>query len=69
MLLYTNSPGNEANRRFPAFRAALRDNGFELFADDTGTITIERQTGSRHVTLRYALFYRPQQQTLRLRIN
>ena len=61
-VLYTNSPRPEPNRSYPIFRTALLDAGFEPFADCTGSI--ERQIGSR--PLRYALFHRGAQSTLRL---
>lgn len=64
--LYTNSPRPDANRSFPSFRKALQDAGFELYADDTGEIEIDRWTGMRTRKLRYALFRRPRQDTLRL---
>ena len=66
-VLYTNSTRDEANRGFPSFCAALRDAGFELFADDTGVIEIERWRGTRERRLRYALFHRKKQDTFRLR--
>ena len=65
-VLYTNSSRPEANRNFPRFRAALLDAGFELIVDDTGRIEIERWTGTRDRRLRYALFQRQEQGTLRL---
>lgn len=65
-VLYTNSPREAANARFPSFRAALREAGFELFADDTGAIEIERWGGARARSLRYALFHRSRQDTLHL---
>ena len=65
-VLYMNSPQPVANRSFPVFRDALYENAFELFADDTGEIEIERQSGARTRDLRYALFHRPMRQTLEL---
>ena len=65
-VLYTNSAREAANAGFPTFRAALQGAGFELFADDTGDIEIERRGGARARTLRYALFHRSPQETLRL---
>ena len=68
-VLYTNSPRTEANRSFPPFRDALLATGFGLFADDTGTIEIERRDGQRRRDLRYALFFRPEQRVLPLGDN
>ena len=65
-VLYTNSPRPEPNRSYPTFRTALLDAGFKLFADDTGSIEVERWTGSRPRKLRYALFHRGDRSTLRL---
>ena len=65
-VLYTNSPRAEANRGYPRFRTALEDAGFELTVEDTGSIEIERWAGSRDRRLRYALFHRRDQATLRL---
>ena len=66
-VLYTNSTRDEANRGFPSFCTALHDAGFELFADDTGMIEIERGRSTRRRRLRYALFHRRKQGTFRLR--
>ena len=68
-VLYTNSPRAEANRSFPPFRDALLATGFELFADDTGTIEIDRRSGQRRRDLRYALFFRSEQRILSLGEN
>lgn len=65
-VLYTNSPRPEPNRSYRTFRTALLDAGFEPFADDSGSIEVERWTGSRSRKLRYALFHRRDQTTLRL---
>ena len=65
-LLYTNSSRPEANRNFPAFRAALQDTGFELIADARGRIEIDRRSGARDRRLRYALFHRREQTTLNI---
>ena len=65
-ILYTNSPRADVNRSFPSFRKALQDAGFYMYADDTGEIEIDRRTGMRTRKLRYALFRRPRQDTLRL---
>ena len=61
-LIYTNSPRAGPNRGFPAFRDALTRIGFKLHADDTGGV----KTGRRLLELRYALFHRRRQRTLRL---
>lgn len=61
-VLYTNSPKAGPNRSFPVFREALTDAGFRLVADDTGSVETER----RLLELRYALFHRRRQRTLRL---
>ena len=66
-VLYTNSARDEANRKFPSFHKTLIDAGFELKIDDTGMIEIERRSGTRNRRLRYALFHRQKQDTLRLR--
>lgn len=63
-VLYTNSSREAANTGFPGFRAALQERGFKPFADDIGSIEIERFGGGRELTLRYALFHRPRQRTL-----
>ena len=68
-VLYTNSPRVEANRSFPPFRDALLAAGFSLFADDTGTIEIDRRDGPRRRDLRYALFFRWEQRVLPLGRN
>ena len=65
-VLYTNSIRPEANRSFPNFRTALRDAGFELYADDSGKIEIDRWAGTRIRELRYALFHSRSQNTLPL---
>ena len=65
-VLYTNSPRPEPNRGYPSFRTALLDAGFKLCIDDIGSIEIERWAGSRNRKLRYALFHRRNQNTLRL---
>lgn len=65
-VLYTNSTRHDANRSFPAFRAALGTKGFDLYADDTGEIEIARLSGTRLRELRYALFRRQRRDTLRL---
>lgn len=65
-VLYTNSPWPEPNRSYPTFRTALLDAGFKLFADDTGSIEVERRGVSTRRELRYALFHRGDRSTLRL---
>ena len=65
-ILYTNSTRDEANRNFPTFRTMLRERGFDLRTEDTGEIEVERGQVVRIRRLRYALFYRPEQQTLPL---
>ena len=65
-VLYTNSPRTEANRSFPPFRDALLAADFRLFADDTGTIEIDRWGGPKKRDLRYALFFRSEQRVLSL---
>ena len=65
-LLYTNSTRDDANRLFPDFRDRLSELGFELHPNDNGQIEIERRSGNRTRPLRYALFHRPRQNTLRL---
>ena len=66
VVLYTNSPRQGVNRSYPEFRASLQDAGFELVADDRGKIEIDRRSGTQERTLRYALFHRREQTTLRL---
>ena len=66
-MLYTNSPRPRANRNFPAFKEAMRRAGFNMPADGTGEITIDRWTGEQRRQLRYAVFHRPAaERTLRL---
>ena len=65
-VLYTNSVRPEANLSFPVFRQELQGAGFELYADDTGSIDIERLQGQRERQLRYALFHRRSQDVLPL---
>lgn len=61
-VLYTNSPKAGPNRRFPVFQRGLEDRGFRMVADDTGPVRTERGTRD----LRYALFRRGPERTLRL---
>lgn len=65
-LLYTNSTREELNRQYPGFRQRLERAGFRVWADDQGEIAIERRSGSQERKLRYALFHRPQRETLTL---
>ena len=64
--LYTNSPRYEPNRSYPDFRTALLDAGFELSVEAIGSIEVEGWTGPKIRRLRYALFHRQKQDTLRL---
>ena len=61
-VLYTNSPKARPNSGFGIFRDALLALGYQLVVDDIGKVHTERQ--DREV--RYALFYRAEQQTLQL---
>ena len=65
-VLYTNSVRPNANLSFPVFRQTLQGAGFKLYADDTGSIDIERLQGQRERRLRYALFHRQPQNVLSL---
>ena len=65
-VIYTNSSNTRPNRRFPEFRDALFDHGFSLFANDTGTIPVERLGETVPRNLRYALFDRPESRILEL---
>ena len=65
-VLYTNSTRQEANLSFPLFCNSLQTLGFQLYADDTGSIEINRRSTVRTRKLRYALFHRERQYTLRL---
>ena len=65
-VLYTNSPRPAANRNFPRFQEAMQNVGFDMPADGTGEIVIERWEGDRRRDLRYAVFHRPVQNRLRL---
>ena len=65
-MLYTNSTKCGPNRNFPAFRAALEQAGFDMPADGTREILIERQEGDRPRRFRYAVFHRSAQVQLRL---
>jgi hypothetical protein len=61
-LLYTNSVYRERNIHFPGFRGSLESIGLQLIKDEIGEI----ETTYRTRQLRYALFYRPAQDTLEL---
>ena len=63
-VLYTNSSIDGAKRNFGAFRTALESVGFSMFADERGSVTIERLSELKVHTLRYALFHRDRQETL-----
>ena len=65
-MLYTNSPTPKANLNLPAFRKALLEAGFDMPADGTGEIVVERWEGDRSRPLRYAVFHRPAGRRLRL---
>ena len=65
-VLYTNAIGNEANSSFASFRDALQSQGFKVHADDSGEVQATRQSLIKNHQLRYALFYRPPQNTLQL---
>ena len=65
-VFYTNSVRRDANITFPAFSEALRGAGFRLYADDTGSIEIERRAGVITRPIRYALFHRDRQSGLQL---
>jgi hypothetical protein len=66
-ILYTNSHRPEANLKYPLFRAALEQAGFNLRAEDKGLIRIDRFDGWRDRELRYALFHRQPQRKLKLK--
>ena len=68
-VLYTNSAKPEANQRFTDFHTRLCHIDFRLLKDDIGIIEVERMGGTRKRPLRYALFYRPSQNTLQLGDN
>lgn len=61
-VLYTNSPRAGPNRGFAVFRDTLLALSYQLVADDTGKVHIER----RDREVRYALFHRAEQRTLEL---
>ena len=65
-MLYTNSPRAEANRNFPAFQQAMHRAGFDMPADGTGEIVIERWAGDRVRHVRQAVFHRDQKNRLQL---
>ena len=65
-MLYTNSPKSGPNRGLSAFGGALTQAGFDMPADGTGEIIVERWEGNQHRRFRYAVFHRPAQGRLRL---
>jgi hypothetical protein len=65
-VLYTNSYRDAPNQSFPAFQAALETAGFEAKINDTGSVSADRQGGTRTHKLRYALFCRQAKSTLNL---
>lgn len=69
VVLYTNSPTPAANRDFPVFRRGIQNAGFDMPADGTGEIIIERWSGERLRRVRYAVFHRPEKKRLRLGDN
>lgn len=61
-LLYTNSEHASKNAHFPAFQGALKEIGLnDVVKSDIGTVETEK--GIRR--LRYALFHRPTQDTIK----
>ena len=65
-ILYTNSARHDANHQFPIFCSMLHGRGFETRVNDVGDIDVERGFVVRNRQLRYALFHRPSQKTLKL---
>lgn len=65
-LLYTNSALPRPNRSFPRFRDGLRDLGFKIIANDQGEIKTNRLGEVQTRLLRYALFQRDAQTSLKL---
>ena len=63
-MLYTNSPRAGANRSFPAFKQAMQQAGFEIPADGTGQIVVERWSGNRMREVRQAVFHRDRKNRL-----
>lgn len=63
-MLYTNSPKDEANRNFPAFKQAMQQAGFEMPADGTGQIVVERWSGNRMRKVRQVVFHRERKSRL-----
>ena len=61
-VLCTNSARKEFNQNFEIFSNELQKLGFNLHADDTGTI--DETSGKKPIELRYALFYRETQSIL-----
>lgn len=65
-VLYTNSALPRPNRSFPRFRDGLRDLGFKIIANDQGEIKTNRFGEVQTRPLRYALFQRDAQTSLKL---
>ena len=65
-VLYTNSRLPGPNRNFDGFSNALTTGGFELIRHDDGELQVERLGRLTPRNLRYALFHRREQGTLRL---
>ena len=65
-VLYTNSARDDANRQFPSFCSMLRARDFELRVSEVGDIDVEREHALKNRRLRYALFHRSSQHTLKL---
>lgn len=65
-MLYTNSPREKANRKFTAFQQAMQQHGFQMPADGTDQIVIERWSGDRMRQVRQAVFHRDRKDVLRL---
>ncbi|MCY3941106.1 MAG: hypothetical protein OXG29_08540 [Gammaproteobacteria bacterium] len=63
-VLYTNSPRDNVNRNYPAFRDSLRELDFDELAHGRGHLRPERTGVNRR--LRYGLLYRARQTTLPL---
>lgn len=65
-MLYANSPKAGPNRNFPEFRQAMQQVGFEVPADGTRQITIERWSGDRIREVYQAVFHRDRKSRLQL---
>ena len=57
-LLYTNSAKETPNSKYPGFRTRLKEAGFQVYSDDQGEITVERDGRTKVRKLYYALFRR-----------